>query len=258
MHLSSLHRYPVKSLLGESLQRAHLTETGLDGDRRYALLDTATGLIASAKHPRLWRSLLTAKAEGDLTVHINGRAFTREDAGKALNELTGRDVTLIDTPPATAQLHRAVPEKLLDEGVEEFTTSTLGAILPGTFFDFGPVHVITTATLRSIGEHAGHDIAPARYRPNLVIDTDTPGYPEDTWDEITVGPVKLKAIVPSPRCVVPTLAHGDLPPDPDAMCVLAKHHRVETEYGVFATAGAYFSVLEPGDVRLGDAVKIGG
>lgn len=254
MRLSSLHRYPVKSLLGESLPSALITPRGLDGDRRHALLDTATGLIASAKHPRLWGALLTARASGDLTVEIGGRVI--DDVGRAMSDLTGRQLTLIDTPPATARLRRAVPEKLLDEGTEEFTTSTLGAVLPGTFFDFGPVHVITTATLRTIAGHAGHAVEAERYRPNLVIDSDEDGFPEDGWDEIRVGAVRLKLIVQSPRCVVPTLAHGDLPSDPEAMRVLARHHRVETKYGVFATAGAYFSVLEPGEVRVGDAVRI--
>lgn len=264
MRLKALYRHPVKSLLGESLQEATLTERGLQGDRRFALLDRETGLIASAKHPRLWSALLTARAEtvgDDVRVHVDGQTFTKTEADKALSALTGREVTLIDTPPDTAQLHRAVPEKLLDDNDEELTTSTLGAVLPGTFFDFGPVHLITTATLTSIEGLAGHEVDAVRYRPNLVIDTENTesnetGFPEDNWDELTIGPVRLKLIVPSPRCVIPTLAHGDLPKDPAAMRVLAKHHRVDTRFGTFATAGAYFSVLEPGVVRIGDRVKM--
>ena len=50
-----LGRYPVKSMLGEDLNGVALDEAGVTGDRRFALIDEETGLIASAKHPRKWR-----------------------------------------------------------------------------------------------------------------------------------------------------------------------------------------------------------
>lgn len=47
----SLWRYPVKSMMGEELNAAHVTDRGLLGDRVCALYDPSTGKIASAKHP---------------------------------------------------------------------------------------------------------------------------------------------------------------------------------------------------------------
>jgi hypothetical protein len=38
-----LARYPVKSMPGEALDRADPSESGVDGDRRFALVDTETG-----------------------------------------------------------------------------------------------------------------------------------------------------------------------------------------------------------------------
>jgi uncharacterized protein YcbX len=57
-----LGRYPVKSMGGEGLDEADLDASGVEGDRRYALIDEETGLIASAKNPRKWRSLLSMTA----------------------------------------------------------------------------------------------------------------------------------------------------------------------------------------------------
>ncbi len=57
-----LGRYPVKSLRGEELEEAQLDASGVAGDRRYALIDTETGLVASAKNPRRWRTLLSLAA----------------------------------------------------------------------------------------------------------------------------------------------------------------------------------------------------
>jgi uncharacterized protein YcbX len=51
----SIHRYPVKSMLGEDLDACEIDERGLCGDRAYALLDTSDGKVASAKNPQRTR-----------------------------------------------------------------------------------------------------------------------------------------------------------------------------------------------------------
>ena len=58
MRVESLHRYPVKSMLGETVNSMFVDEEGAEGDRRLALVDTVTGYVASAKQARLWRGLL--------------------------------------------------------------------------------------------------------------------------------------------------------------------------------------------------------
>ena len=47
----SLWRYPIKSMQGEEFNGAAITERGVLGHRAYALVDRATGHIASAQHP---------------------------------------------------------------------------------------------------------------------------------------------------------------------------------------------------------------
>ena len=58
----SLWRYPVKSMMGEELNAAEITERGLLGDRAYALVDSADGKVASAKNPRKWSQLFDFRA----------------------------------------------------------------------------------------------------------------------------------------------------------------------------------------------------
>src|SRR5712664_1281771 len=58
----ALWRYPVKSMLGEELDVLEVSGGGVVGDRAYALRDRETGKVASAKHPRLWPSLLGCRA----------------------------------------------------------------------------------------------------------------------------------------------------------------------------------------------------
>src|SRR3981189_2748144 len=58
----SLWRYPVKSMMGEELNAAEVTQAGLLGDRAYALIDTSDGKVATAKNPRKWPQLFDFRA----------------------------------------------------------------------------------------------------------------------------------------------------------------------------------------------------
>ena len=49
MNIAELWRYPVKSMLGESLDDATLGPDGLEGDRQWAVVDAASGVSLSAK-----------------------------------------------------------------------------------------------------------------------------------------------------------------------------------------------------------------
>lgn len=252
MIIETISRYPVKSMLGEDVTEARVTERGLEGDRVRAVLDVGTGKIASAKNPRLWRALLT----------LRGGAAPGDEE---LSKLLGREVRMVEVPPEEAELERSLPEEVLDRGVEaevDFTITRLGGAVPGhSFFDYAPVHLITTSTLAAIAALSPRGTVEAtRYRPNLVISTDEPGFVENGWAgrELEIGDgLVLGVIVATPRCAVPTLAHGDAPRDPEALRTLAGHNRIEVfDKGPQPCAGVYARVLRPGVVATGDPVRI--
>src|SRR5438105_12505871 len=58
----SFWRYPVKSMMGEELNAAVITERGVLGDRAFALVDRSDGKVASAKNPRKWPQLFDYRA----------------------------------------------------------------------------------------------------------------------------------------------------------------------------------------------------
>ncbi|MFF4258573.1 MOSC domain-containing protein [Streptomyces sp. NPDC001663] len=272
--VAALYRHPVKSMLGERLKTAEITARGLTGDRRFALLDRETGKVASAKTPRLWRALPTCTAAlteaGTAITTPAGELLHSTDPGidDALSALLGRPVTLSDVPPSDGTLDRSRPEQVLAAGQEAEVDADVvrfgSASPPGTFFDFAPVHLITTSTLARIAELSPRGTAEAqRYRPNLVIDTgdNPPGFVEHHWlgEELHIGDhLVLQVIASTPRCAVPTLVHGFLPRDPDALRVLARHNRVPALPGRAAEpcAGVYAQVVRGGWVREGDAVRV--
>lgn len=258
--VAMLRRYPVKSMLGEDVAELVIAEGGVAGDRALALLDAETGRVATAKHPRLWRGLLQFTATLDGTgVHITGSDGSAvEDVDRELSAALGREVHLAGTRPVGAVVERPDPEDVLAHGVEADVPYGTLEIAQGstgtTFVDYAPVHLITTATLERIGAEA------VRYRPNLVVATPTGmPYAENDWvgREITVGEVRLRGILPTPRCSVPTLEHGPLPRAAHAVRTVLAENRIDVEgFGVLPCAGVYAEVVSGGTVRAGDQVAL--
>lgn len=266
MRVKSLRRYPVKSMLGETVNSIFVDERGAEADRRLALIDGQTGYVASAKHPRLWRDLLKCTANADAgRVRIalpDGTQVAADDpeVDRLLSRMIGRPVRLVGQRPDGALLERPDPEQLLELG---FDAEVSGRILeiaqatPGdSFTDEAPLHAITTATLEHIGVEA------LRYRPNLVIAT-PPGYPpyvENDWvgADLAVGEVRMRVLTATSRCVVPTLEHGPLARAPQALRVPAAENRWDTGgHGAQPCAGAYLAVTAEGIIGVGDHVTVG-
>ncbi|MEV4544477.1 MOSC domain-containing protein [Micromonospora echinaurantiaca] len=286
--LAQLWRYPVKSMLGERLTAAEVTATGVAGDRGLALVHRETGRVASAKHPRHWRGLLTLRASGAAPGPVriilpDGRTVSSVDAevDEVLSRVLGAPVTLTGTPPDGAVLDRARPEAVLDAGVTAdvpVDLSPLGTAAPGTFFDFAPIHLVTTATLRRLaaetaeprggatgrdgGEGSGDGFEPVRYRPSLVIDVPADGFVENEWvgRELRIGDaLVLRVLAATPRCAVPTLAHGELPRQVAALRAPARLNRVAPlpQLDPQPCVGAYALVVRAGRVAQGALVEVG-
>jgi uncharacterized protein YcbX len=266
-----LRRYPVKSMLGEDLRACDVTTRGLAGDRVLGLVHRETGKVASAKNPRLWRGLLRLAAASGPDVKIafpDGTALASTDPGihAALSEFLGQTVTLTGTPPPDATLDRADPEQVLRDGIEapvRVEAGHLGDASPeGTFFDFAPLHLLTTSALERIAELSPRGtVELVRYRPNMVIRTTVPGFAENDWTgrELRIGKdLAVRVMARTPRCAIPTLEHGDLPRDVAALRVPAAHNRVSPldNLGPQPCAGVYAQVLRPGRVRVGDVVSL--
>jgi uncharacterized protein len=264
--VAALRRYPVKSMLGEDLRQVTVTASGLEGDRTVAVIDQETGTVATAKHPKLWRGLLAFAARWDdgaprITLP-DGASVAADDrtAGPLLSGLLHRDVRLAAVRPEGASVARSDPESAIDHDEDAdvpYQTLEIGQGTPGTnFVDFAPVHLVTTATLDRVGAEM------IRYRPNVVLDTpDGVPFAENDWPghDLWIGPVCLRIIVPTPRCAVPTLAHGDLPRRTDAVRALLKENRIplpELDMAPQPCLGAYAEVVSGGTVAVGDRARL--
>ena len=259
-----LWRYPVKSMMGEELNAAEITERGLLGDRQFALVDAATGKVAGAKNPRKWGNFFDFRAayveppEANATLPAvrltlpNGTALTTEseNLNDVLSGALGRAVELTQVGTEQESLaEEYVPDI---EGLEHRDTVTEWELPAGTFYDLAVVHVLTTATLDRLRElYPAGRFEARRFRPNIVISTAEPGFVENDWlgRTVTVGEtVRLRITRSCPRCVMTTLAQGDLPKDPGILRTAAQNNA--------ANVGVYADVISAGAIHRGDRVVL--
>ncbi|MEY2477303.1 MAG: uncharacterized protein QOG87_2618 [Actinomycetota bacterium] len=246
--LSGIWRFPVKSMQGEGLAAGMLTEHGLPGDRAWGVVDDATGKVLSAKRePRLLEATAFS-ADGSVRVRLPEGIVCPpgDEADKALSEWLERPVKLL-----RAVDHAASYEMNVDVIDDDSPVIEL-ACPPGTYFDAAAVHLLTSASLRSMVERRPEsrwDIH--RFRPTLLVDTgDAEGFPEDAWigSEISIGGARLRVFAPTVRCRMTVHAQPGLPRDLEvAKAVNAQH---EGNLGVYAV------VVTPGRVAAGDAVTV--
>lgn len=257
-------------MLGETIDLAEIAERGVAGDRVFGVLESDSGLVASAKQPRKWGRLLQCRAarsaDGRVTVTLPDATEVYCDdpsSGELLSRFAGRAVTVSSTPPPQPHLERAWPavEDLAPPEVIERagTVTPLAAAAPGTFFDYAPVHIVTTSSLRALRDsRPGVDFALERFRPNIVLDTAEEGFVENSWvgGRLVIGAVELEVATATPRCAVPSLAHGDLPAELEVLRGVVAANRIPVGNGMFACVGVYGRPVVGGAVRTGDPAHV--
>jgi uncharacterized protein len=263
-----LWRYPVKSMMGEELNAAQVTERGLLGDRRFALVDRSTGKVAGAKNPRKWGNFFDFRAayverpeSGSKlpTVRLtlpDGTTVTSDEADleQILSKALGHEVAFAEAQSDGESSGAQAEEYWPDLGGLDFRDTVTDFELPaGTFFDLAVVHLLTTATidqLRALYPEGRFEAR--RFRPNIVVSTpDKQGFVENDWigHTIAVGDnVRLQITGPCPRCVMTTLPQGDLPKDVGILRAAAQNNH--------ANVGVYAEVVAAGEVRRGDLVTL--
>lgn len=281
----ALWRYPVKSMMGEELNASHAEVRGLVGDRAYAVVDEATGKVASAKNPRLWARLFDCRAafvEPPEPGHPlppvritlpDGRTVRSDEPGvdKALSEVLGRRVCLAASAPEGARLEEYFPdlEGLSPEGYRDTVTELpLAEAAPrGTFFDLAAFHLLTAQTIDALRRaYPDGRVEPRRFRPNVVVRAEgsSEGFVENDWvgRVLGIGPsLKIKVLIPTMRCVMTTLAQDDLPADPGILRATVRANPVLVrDRGRYPCIGVYGSLARRlssgGEIRRGDPVTL--
>jgi hypothetical protein len=243
---------PVKGLALRQLDECELTEAGLTGDRQFFLVDeddrlvnskglgvlqqivpdydAAAGVLA-LRFPDGTIVSEQVQLDGELGAQFWGTTLdARVVAGpwsEAISDFAGRNLRLVK-PPAPA------PDRLRS----------------------GAATLLGTGSLRAMARELGvDDVDGRRFRMNFGID----GLAEHEEDEWIGRRVRLGEAVVIPhgnvgRCAVTTQNPDTGAPDLDTLKALAAY-RQDAETTEPLPFGVHVAVVQPGPVRLGDAVE---
>jgi uncharacterized protein len=233
MRVAELWRYPVKSMQGEQVAVAELTDRGLAGDRGWALFDLETGLgLTARRHPVLLHA--AARLTGDGTVAVTLPDGTEAADDDALSAWLGRPVALRGARATTGPRRYENPDDIETEADDSWWVFEGSAL---AFHDSSPVTLLSRSTVG--------DRPMRRFRPNVVLDTG--GEDALVGTTVAIGAAAVALTAPVPRCVMVTRSQpGGIGIDRD---VLRWIHRERG--GDLAVGG---TVTRAGRVRVGDEV----
>ena len=231
--VEAIFRYPVKSMAGERVDIAELGWHGIAGDRRLAVRRTRdqSGFpwLTASKLPDLLRFTPLRREDGvggDRATHV------RTPEGNEL-PVFGEELAA-----EIERLHGAPVEMMhLRDGV----------------FDAANVSVITTETVRAIGEAAGLDADARRFRPNIVVRLVHPApFQEDDWPGRVLafgqpgdGP-RISVTTRDARCSIVNLDPESAQSAPEVLKAVVRANQ--------NNAGVYGTVIRTGRVATGQAI----
>ena len=225
--ITTIHRYPVKSMGGERLEVAPLTLQGIALDRMFAFVQ------AGSKSAFPW---LTAREAPSMLFH-------------STTVVPGPQPTVTVRTPAGVEY--AVNDPALLTELEALAQRSLHLLsnYRGSF-DVAPVSVIASSTVEAIAAASATSADPLRFRMNFLIDVGSAApFVENAW----VGRVlrlgetaRITVTEPDKRCEMVTLEHPAGAASPAVLRAVADANG--------AAAGVYAAVVTPGEVREGDEV----
>lgn len=261
--VSSLHRYPVKSCRGSSLESARVERRGFALDRRFMVVDEGGAFRSQRADPELARvdvlvrddrvrlsrdgadpisiPLATVEAGPALPTSVRTWSGTSVDQGDEaaawFSSLLGSPSRLVYMPD---DVHRPIGAKRLVADGDEIS-----------FVDAAPLLLTCTTSLAELQAHMDEPVPMDRFRANLVVEGTEP-WEEDDWREIRIGTAAFAVVSDCTRCVITTTDQLDGTRHREPLRTLGQRRR--TDDGV--RFGRYLVPTVLGEVHVGDIVTV--
>jgi len=232
----------MKSAAGEALSETLLDDLGVQGDRRWMVVDAETGrfltqrLLPSMTQLNVrWLGqvyiVLSAPGMHDLRVAVPGEmALLRDvtiwrdnpqvpdagdEAAQWLSQFLGRPCRLVHV---TAQRARQIDPNYAHAGERV------------AFADGFPLLLIGQASLDDLAARVGRPLSMERFRPNLVV-SGSAAYAEDGWARIRIGEVEFRVVKGCSRCIMTTLdpLTGERSEDREPLTTLRRYRERDGE-----------------------------
>jgi uncharacterized protein YcbX len=219
--IARLFVYPIKSCAGLELSEAELTETGLDLDRAWMVVDGQGEFVSQRELPRMalvqaqlkWNEVIL-RAPGMLSLHLHvdrveapAKVRVWDDVVPAYDMGDTAAQWFSDFLGQTLRLARFDPDHRRWSDLQW----TGGVQAPNQFNDGFPLLVVSEASLEALNTRlaaGGHaPVGIERFRPNIVL-SGLQAHDEDRVGVMQVqadGGVQLLPVKPCPRCPIPDI-----------------------------------------------------
>lgn len=277
--VKELWRYPVKSMVGESVDSVQVESYGVFGDRMWSVRDDQVGEITGVrKKPKLLRctAAYSEQPRGDTIPDVdvtlpNGEVLSSADTAltAALSGLLGGPVSLHALQPKSNWKHYRIANVIGAKEIKRqfaskdlpdmssFSWKTLAELMLfvtplGRYYDAYPLHILTTNSLQRMAEiEPEGDFDTRRFRPNILIESPDgrADFDEFAWvgGTLSIGEVVIRCESPTVRCSAPAQPQAGM--EKSAKVVRAMNQHTGRNLGINAT------VVKTGSIRVGDEVR---
>ncbi|MEZ0128341.1 MOSC domain-containing protein [Flavobacterium sp. LBUM151] len=208
--VKAIYIYPIKSLAGISCQQAFAEEMGFENDRRWMLINAENLHITQREYPIL-SQFYPQISDGKISI-----TFEDQKHEFSINESLDQTIytKVWEDKSEVVEVNKATSKwfsdrlgfecklvKIIKSGDRKHESSRLKETYNVSLADGYPYLLIGTESVDFLNEKLADKITVLRFRPNIVISSQTP-HEEDDFNIFKIGEVQFKNVKPCGRCIM--------------------------------------------------------
>ena len=256
--ISQLFIYPIKGLGGISVQSARALEAGFEHDRRYMIINDENVFISQRQLPEM-ALFLTKIDDQQLILTYNDHQISF-DFGDTYGESFAASIW--NDTAHVIEVRRELNDwfsecmqmkvklvKMVNENSRIHYSSKIDRNIHVNLADGYPYLLVGTSSVSEIDERMNIPIKMSRFRPNIVVDTQTP-HEEDQWQEIHFNETIFSGVKPCGRCNVVTINQETSEINKDVLKTLSEYRKT----GNAVNFGSNLICTQQGIVKVGEMI----
>lgn len=256
--VKEIYIYPIKSLAGISCQNALAEEMGFENDRRWMLIDAENQMITQREH-RIMSQFYPQISDGKISITFQDQKHEFSIDEHLENSIA---VNVWDDKSEVIEVNKSTSKwfsehlgfecklvKIMKNGDRKHESSKLKETFNVSLADGYPYLMIGSQSLDFLNEKLADKITVLRFRPNIVISSQSP-HEEDDFTTFKIGEVQFKNIKPCGRCIMVNNDpdNGKLKKEP--LKTLSKYRNVNNS----VLFGTNIVSLNSGIINVGDEI----
>lgn len=257
--VKEIYIYPIKSLAGISCKQAFAEEMGFENDRRWMLINAENLHLTQREYPIL-SQFYPQISDGKISI-----TFKEHKHEFSVNDYLDQpiDTKVWEDKSEVVEVNKATSKwfseqlgfecklvKIIKNGDRKHESSRLKETFNVSLADGYPYLLIGTESVDFLNEKLENKITVLRFRPNIVISSQTP-HEEDDFDTFKIGEVEFKNVKPCGRCIMVNNdpQKGIIKKEP--LKTLSKYRNVNNS----VLFGTNIVSLNSGLIKVGDEIE---